>query len=298
MPVKSVRRLLSPLVFLFTFCFAAALPAQDLRFVNPEKYERATKADEAGMLQWDVLKEEKCPTCAGTGKMKCMTCARFFDDATVCIECKRNKEREAVCRACGGLGHFADPLEKALCPCCQGTGFLECGLCGGGGRQKAEGNDRWTTCVACRGDGGWKCGTCGGDRLVVAAQLKPSLREANEATLTKALETVNEALTAVGKFTLADHQSSRKAVKDLQKQLKIAEKVLPPLKATQKTLEDAMNKTYGGSQYQNQGEREGAIMSTVKNSAEFYLKHQKHMMELAQKRLEANAKLAAENKGK
>jgi hypothetical protein len=296
MPVTSVRSLLSVLSVVFAFCLVAQATAQDLRFVHPEKFERATKADDAGMLQWDVHKEEKCPTCAGTGKMKCMTCERFFDDAPHCIECKRTKE--AVCRACAGAGHFADPLEKALCSACQGAGFLECGLCGGGGRIKSEGGDRFSTCPACRGDGGWKCSTCGGDRLVVAAQLKPSLKDANEATLNKALGTTNEALTAIGKFSPADFPSARKAVKDLQKQLKIAQSIYPPLKATQKTLEDAMSKTYGGSQYQNQGEREGAIMGVVKNSSEFYLKHQKRMIELALKRLEANAKLEAENKDK
>ena len=279
-------------------CFAAAaLSAQDRHYVHPEKFERATKADDAGLQQWAEMQEVKCPTCSGTGKLKCMKFARFFDDAPTCSECKRNKERMAVCRACAGLGHFADPLEKALCPACQGMGFLECGLCSGGGRIKGDG-DRWSTCPACRGDGGWKCGGCNGERLVEVAQLKPSLKDANEAALTKALATTNEALAALQKFTPADFPNSRKAVKDLQKQLKIAQGIYPPLKGTSKALEDAMNKTYGGTQYQNQGEREGAILGTVKNSAEFYLKHQKHMMELCQKRLEANAKVEAENKGK
>ncbi|MBL8729977.1 MAG: hypothetical protein JNM25_16250 [Planctomycetes bacterium] len=296
--MMSVRSLLSPLLFLFACLVAAPSPAQDLRFVHPEKYERATKTDAAGMLQWDTHKEEKCPTCAGTGKMKCMTCARFFDDATVCIECKRNKEREAVCRACGGLGHFADPLEKALCPCCQGAGFIECGLCSGGGRLKGEGSDRWSTCSACRGDGGWKCAVCDGERLVEVASLKPSLAEASVATLTKAMATTDQALAALGKFTPAGGPDARKAVKELVKDLQIAQSIYPPLKRTPKFFEMCMSKTYGGSQYQGQAEREGQVQGTVKNSAEFYLKHQKHMMELALKRLEANEKLAAENKGK
>lgn len=295
----SVRCLLLPLLFLFAWANTAPLPAQDLRFMHPEKFERATKADENGVLQWAEHAKDKCLTCAGTGKMKCMTCTRFFEDAPKCIECQRNKEREAVCRACGGLGHFADPLEKALCACCQGAGFLGCGLCSGGGRIKGEGeNDRWNTCPACRGEGGWKCTTCNGERLVVAAQLKPPLKDANEATLSKALATTSEALAAVEKFAPADFPSSRKAVKDLQKQLKIAQGIYPPLKSAQKTLEDAMNKTYGASGYQNQEEREGALMDTVKSSAVFYLKHQKRMLDLCQKRLEANTKLVGENKEK
>lgn len=295
----SVRCLLSSLSVLLMWFGAPRVAAQDLRFVHPEKYERATKADEAGMLQWADHVEVKCVTCSGTGKMKCMTCERFYEDAPHCIECKRNEEKQAVCRACAGAGHFADPLEKALCPCCQGASFLVCGLCSGGGRLKTEGGgDRWGTCSGCRGTGGWECGVCDGERLVEVAALKPSLRDANLATLTKAIATTDQALEALGKFTPAGGPDARKAVKQLVKDLQIAQSVYPPLKRTPKVLEAAMSKTYGGSQFQGQAEREVEMMGGVKNSAEFYLKHQKRMLQLAQQRLEANEKRAAENKGK
>ena len=292
--MRFVCRLLS---FLFAFwVVCAAASAQDIRYVHPEKYERATKTEENGLVQWAEHAEIKCQTCSGTGKMKCPTCERFYEDATFCIECKRTKE--AVCRVCAGEGHFPDPLQKALCPGCQGAGFLLCGLCSGGGRIKSDtGGDRWSTCPGCRGEGGWKCGACGGARLVDSVQLKPSLAEANLATLTKAMATTDEALAGLGKWSPAD-QTARKAVKDLVKQMKIAEGVYPPLKKVQKALEDAMSKTAGGSQYQGQEEREGELMGGVKNSTVYFLQHQRRMLELCKKRQEANAKLAEENKGK
>ncbi len=295
--MNRVHSLLS-LLFVLAACIAVrTVPAQELRFVIPEKYERATKTDAAGMVQWADHEQVKCATCSGSGKTKCFTCERFFDDAPHCVECKRTKE--AVCRACGGIGHFPDPLEKVLCPGCQGAGFVLCGLCGGGGRIKDEGGgDRWSNCPACRGGGGWKCGACNGDHLVDSVQLKPSLREANAATLNKAIATTNDALAALAKFSTAEHQSARKAVKELVKELKVAEGLYPPLKRVQKTLEEAMNKTAGGAQYQGQGEREGAVLGGVKGSAEYFLKHQKRMLELALKRAEANAKAAEANKGK
>lgn len=293
--MPNVRRLLAVLWTAAVFALSAGLPAQDIRYVHPEKYERATKTDDHGLLQWAEHAPPKCTTCSGTGKTKCSTCERFFDDAKVCIECKRTKE--AVCRACAGLGHFADPLEKALCPGCQGAGFLLCHLCNGGGRIRGEDGERWSSCPVCRGDGGWKCGGCNGNRLVEVAQVKPSLRDAQVPALQKALATTDEALEGLAKFSPAN-LPARKAVKELVKQLQIAQQLYPPLKRLQKPFEDAMSKTAGGAQYQGQAEREGAVLGGVKGSAEYYLKHQRRMLELALKRAEANAKVLEENKGK
>lgn len=295
--MTSVHRLLSHLCAAVLFAFAAAAPAQDIRYIHPEKYERATKTDDAGLVQWDAHKEIQCQTCSGTGKIKCPTCERFYDDAEHCIECARKKE--TVCRSCGGLGHFPDPLEKVLCPGCKGAGFIECGLCSGGGRIKSEsGGDRWSRCPACRGDGGWKCQGCKGERLVDAVQLKPSLKEANVQTLDKAIATTDEVLAELGKWSPGEHRSSRNAVKELLKVIKAAHGVYPVLKKTDKTCEEAMNKTYGGAQYQEQAEREGAVMGGYKDSVDYFLRHQRRMMELAKKRQEANEKVAEANKEK
>ena len=58
------------------------------------------------------------------------------------------------------------------------------------------------------------------------------------------------------------------------------------------------SKIYAGKQFQGAAENEAQTMSLVKDAAEYYLKHQKRMIELAHKRAEANAKVQAEQKGK
>jgi hypothetical protein len=297
MPVKFACRLLSCFWIVFAFAVATPMPAQDIRYVHPEKYERATVADDSGLLQWAKFEEESCKTCAGTGKTKCPTCERFKDEVTSCIECKRTKE--AVCRACGGLGHFADPLEKVLCSGCRGAGVFVCLQCSGAGAFPTDTSpDRPVKCPTCRGDGGWKCTVCDGKRLIETAALKPSLAEADAATLTKALATTEQELAALDKFQPAGGKGVRKLAKELSKQLTIAQQVFPPLKLTAKMFDNVIGKTFGGSQYQGQDEREAAAMDAFKKSTDYYLRHQKRMIELALKRAEANAKLEAENKGK
>ncbi|MCB9887623.1 MAG: hypothetical protein H6838_19180 [Planctomycetes bacterium] len=297
---QSLLSLLKLFVFL---CVASVAVAQkekapDIRYVSPDKFERNTKADDQGLLQWTEWEKPKCPTCAGTGKTKCSNCFRLIDEIKTCIECQRKESREAVCRACAGLGYWPDPLEKVHCPGCMGAGFLPCMVCGGAGVQKIQGGgDRWSKCVACRGDGGYACGICKGERLVEVAALKPSLAEANAATLTKALAAVDKVLTGFTSFE-ANGNDSRKDVKELQKRMKDAEAYLPPLKRAPKVLQDYMGKIYAGKQFVGYKETEANAINGFKSRTEYYLKHQKRMMELALKRAEANEKLLAEQKGK
>jgi len=296
MKVRSVSLLccLRALVLLFA---ATAVSAQELQFVHPEKFERATKTDAAGLVQWDTHQKGECPTCKGKGKMKCITCARLKDEVKTCAECGRNPERETVCRACGGLGHFADPLEKALCPGCQGAGFLECQQCNGALIGSLNEKGKTSDCPVCRAKV-LKCTVCDGKRLVEVAALKPSLKDANAATLKQAIATTTQVLAALGTFAPKGGDGTRKETKELGKHLVLGEKVFPPLKREVKALDDYMSKMGGLSAYQGSEEREARALATIKNSTEFYLKHQKRMMELCLKRAEANEKLAAENKPK
>jgi hypothetical protein len=270
----------------------------ELRYQIPERIERETVKDDAGYLQWAEYKPIKCQSCAGTGKTPCTTCERFPEDDPKCIECKRNKEREAVCRVCAGAGTFPDPLEKVICPECFGAGFALCTLCMGDGRIKTpSAGDRFITCSMCRGEGGWKCGVCGGARVVETASLKPSLKDANAATLTKALAATEPILTAIGAFTPTG-KNTRKEAKELAKILEKGKDLFPPIKRAPKAMEEWLGKVYGGSNYQGFEEREAGVLNQFKSHTEYYLKHQKRMMELALKRAEANEKLAAESKGK
>ena len=271
---------------------------EGLRYFHPEKYERATKTDDKGLIQWDEHKAEKCPTCSGTGKAKCTTCVRFSEDSTVCPECKRNKDREVVCRACAGTGSMADPLEKALCSGCMGASFLLCMVCHGGGRLRVDKAKQWSDCPGCRGEGGYKCTTCTGSRLVETAAVKPTLKDGTPANLVKAIATTDQALKELTIFNPAGGDKARKEAKSLAKTLDTAGAVHPSLKRLAKLLDDYMGKTYAGAQFQGHEEHEAQAMNLVKGNAEYYLKHQKRMLELAHKRAEANAKVMAEQKGK
>jgi hypothetical protein len=298
--VSFVAKLMSFVRLILVAGAVAALgTAQDgIRYVAPDKFERATKTDEANMIQWADHVQTKCTTCQGNGKTKCTTCDRFPDEAKVCPECKRVADRLVPCRACAGTGFWPDPLEKVTCCACFGAGFQLCVVCSGGGSIKVQGSgDKWLDCPGCRGSGGFKCGVCDGKRLVEVAALKPSLRDANAATLQKAIASTDTILQGLGAFTPTG-RNSRKEVKEINRLLTMGQALFPPIKRTPKVLEDYMGKTYGGSNFVGHEEGEAHAMQSVKGSAEYYLKHQKRMMELALKRAEANEKLAAENKPK
>ncbi|MBL8755369.1 MAG: hypothetical protein JNK15_18865 [Planctomycetes bacterium] len=286
------------LVVLFVSLFLGAEASAQQKVLLPEKLERPTVTDDKGVVQWAPWKGVKCQGCSGSGKVKCDVCDRFGDDATNCPDCKRSKERLAVCRICAGTGELADPLDKVACPGCQGAAFQLCSVCGGGGRLKIGGAKQWSDCPSCRGDGAFKCGTCNGSRLVEPAALKPSLREASVKDLAKAITVVDAALTEVGAIEPAGGDKARKSVKALVKACDTAGGTFPPLKRLGKPFEDFMGKIYAGKQFQGSAENEANTIANAKKSAEYYLKHQKRMLDLAHKRAEANAKLAGEQKGK
>ncbi len=289
------------LLLLLCFALGAAVlaPAQEApRYSNPEKIERATKPDDTGMEQWEPWPEVKCQSCAGTGKAKCTTCARFAEEAPNCPECKRTPEREVPCRVCAGTGVIDDPLVELPCSGCRGASFLICVTCGGGGRLRVDKAKQWSDCPSCRGDGAFKCTVCNGTRQVDATAVKPSLKDATVANLAKALAATDTALKEVAAFNPTGGLKTRKEMKALAKTLDTAGSFHPSLKRLAKLLDDYVAKTEAGSQFQGQQERQVEALTIVKGNAEYYLKHQKRMLELAHKRAEANAKVAAEQKGK
>lgn len=301
--MSRIARLLPWLLFLV---FAAAAAAQkekepNVRFVAPDKYERETKVDDKGLTQWAEWKAPKCDSCVGTGKTRCLTCFKFDAEDKHCIECKRNKDSEATCRSCAGLGQWPDPMTKVACPECMSAGFVLCLLCSGRGQIKATADGgRASACPICRGEGGFKCGTCNGARLVDVAVVKPNVKDASAATLQKAIAQTEQAIAALEAFKPGG-KDTRKEVKELVKAYGPGVSLFPPLKKTAKDLEDAMAKVYGGNQYQGFEEREDGTMTMFQKNTAYFLKHQKRMLELAHKRAEANEKVLAEqkaNKGK
>lgn len=270
----------------------AAVAAQDLKFPTPELIERGTTTDEQGLQKWAEYVAPKCPTCAGTGKMKCVTCVRFGEDATNCPECHRKEGHQAVCRACAGAGTIADPLEKALCPGCMGASFLLCMVCGGGGQLKVDKAKNWSDCPGCRGDGGFPCTVCKGERVVETVALKPSLAEAPADKVKKALATAEEGLAKLAAFNPTGGNNVRKEIKEIGAIFDGMKALHPAFKTLPKASKDYLGKVLGGTQFQGHEEHEADAMKLVKQNAEYFLKHQKRMMELVLKRAEANEKVA------
>ena len=264
---------------------------------NHDQLERAVKVDDKGFAQWAEHVPVKCPSCAGAGKTKCATCADFDAAAANCPDCKRGKDRMAVCRACAGTGSMPDPLEKARCPTCVGAAFLLCTVCAGAGQIEADEGEKPSACPCCHGQGGFPCGACNGDRLVALASLKPSLREGDAPNLAVAIAATEKCLADVAGFAPV-RANTRKSVKALVKAVDGAQRFHPALKRMPKVIEDYMGKIFAGEDFEDHEDDELAALEMLKANAMQYLAHQKRMLELAHERAKANAKLAAERKGK
>jgi len=277
----------------FALLLLAAVGSAQQKVLIPEKIERPTVVDDKGVAQWAEHKADQCPACVGKGKVKCTTCERYPDEITQCLDCKRADPREAACRMCAGEGTLPDPLEKASCPGCSGASFLLCTVCGGAGGMFVGGAKQRSKCPACGGDGGWKCGACDGKRLVEGAALKPSLKEAKDKDLAKAIAATDSAIEQLSKFEPSGGQKARKDMKALVKILESVQSTYPPIKRAVKPLDDFMSKMYAGSQFQGSEENEAATMKNMAERVSYYLKIEKRMLELAQKRNEANAQSAA-----
>ena len=275
------------------FALVVALPgivgAQEAKYPIPDKVERATTEAEDGTLLWAEYKAPKCGSCNGVGKSKCATCARFAEDWPHCPECKRkDAERLATCRVCAGTGELADPLEKVACPGCLGAAFLVCTVCSGSGKLKVGEAKNFSDCPSCRGDGGFPCTVCKGDRVVTTVPLKPSLKDANSATLRKAIESAEELLKQLEAFQPAGGDTARKELKALTKLLDDGKALHPAFKALPKLGKDYLGKVFAGAQFQGHEQHEAEAMNRIKVQVDYFLKHQRRMMQLALERAEAN----------
>jgi hypothetical protein len=282
----------SLLLLSLLFAAAATLPAQGARFLIPERIERQTEADDQGLQQWAKWPALKCPSCKGAGKAACQTCARFGPDAKSCPECKRVKGLKAPCRVCAGEGKIPDPLEVAPCAGCMGVSCLVCTVCGGAGRLKVGGAKRWSNCPSCRGKGGFPCTGCKGKRVMTSLQLKPSMMEAPLDKLLKAMKDLDKMIALFDKITPVGGNKARKVVKEFGKAFAAGKKLHPAFKNLGKLNKSYMSKIFAGANFQGHEENEANTFKMLKTHAQYYLRHQKRMMELALKRAEANAAAA------
>lgn len=292
--MRSVKICLS---LLMLFLVAGAHATAQAKYLIPEKIERKTEAGEGGVLQWEAWPDVECPSCKGVGKSQCETCARLAKDHEGCPECQRKDKQKDVylapCRVCAGNGKIPDPLEVAPCAGCMGAGVLVCTVCGGGGKLKVGGAKRWSDCPACRGEAGFPCGGCEGKRTMTSIDIKPNLKEADDPDkLAKALADIDKTLAKFEAFQPIGGTKARKAVKALGAAYSTGKKLHPGLKDMAKVSKDYMGKIFGGSNFQGHEKTEANTMGMLKSNAEYYLKHQRRMTELALKRAKANAELA------
>ena len=271
------------------------VPAQS-KPAPQDAFERATKADEKGLLQWADYVPKPCPACSGRGKTACATCAGSEKRARPCPECGGKETRETTCRTCAGLGVLADPLAKAPCPTCAGAAFLLCAVCDGDGTIELEG-EAPAACPACRGEGGFKCATCEGRRLVDAAAPKPSLREAGEASLGDAMAATAQALEELAAFKPTG-KNARRDVKTFLKTLEKAQPCHPALKRAKGAVERFMERIHAAEDIEAHEEDEAKAMRLIRDNATRYLEHQRRMLELALDRAKANAKVGKDTKAK
>ncbi|HEB51649.1 MAG TPA: hypothetical protein ENI87_00165 [bacterium] len=283
-----MTRLQTSLLLLVAVIGPLAPASAQARYLVPDRIERATVVDDDGLHQWAEWPEPKCASCKGTGKAPCQTCARFAKDAKVCPECKRAEKLLAPCRACAGSGKIADPLQRVPCAGCMGAGFLLCTVCGGGARLRVGSAKRWSVCPACRGTGGFPCAGCNGERWMPALAIKPSLAEAPFDKLLKAEKDLDKAIQAFAAFTPAGGAKTRKSVKELGKAYGYLKKYSPGFKALPKCTKNYMSKILAGAQFQGHEENEANTLGRLKSNAEYYLRHQKRMLELAKKRADLN----------
>jgi hypothetical protein len=287
--VKHVQRTL--LLVLTFFLAASAAHAQAKKpepflIPDPARYERATETDADGLLQWIVFEAERCPNCKGQKTMTCRHCERFDDgDCEDCPEC--HNTRKAACRICGGSGETHDILEKAPCPTCSGAAVTRCFVCNGKGSFLVEGGgDRRQKCGCCDGVGGFPCGTCKGERFVAPPKLKPSVGDASAKDLLKAMETLEKVIEGVSGFESGGN--ARNDIKAVAKILGPASRYFPPLKDANKHFESSTKDQTKGAVWKHYEESVATSAGSFKWSLEYYLTHQKRVIELSLKRAEHN----------
>lgn len=260
----------------------------------PEKIERPTEKDAQGLLQFVAYKPERCINCKGRQVMVCQHCARFDPgDCDSCAECKNTKE--AKCRICAGTGEMPDILQRAPCPSCFGAAVTRCFVCGGRGKFPVKGGGKKPEeCGCCKGTGAFACETCNGKRFVELPALKPSLLDAKSADIKKAIEAIDAVAAEAKRFqTTGD---GRKDGKAFEKVSGLGGKYLPVMKRVQKHFESVSKEQTKGSGWTAYREMVDAQVDATKQSLDYYLKHQKRVLELCLARAEHNEPLAAPKK--
>jgi hypothetical protein len=159
-------------VLLALLLLAPLATAQTRERIPPPEFVREVVVDEDGLQQWKAF-VVKCEPCQGLGKHECLGCKGAEEIMANCTEC--DGERRSVCRTCAGEKILPDLLIEMACPFCKGSGWYNCGLCGGPGMfftKDQNGNREELVCRACDKKGRYKCAPCGGKRRIATVRIK------------------------------------------------------------------------------------------------------------------------------
>lgn len=268
--------------------WTGAIPAQarqQQKAAEP-KVERATKEDDKGLLQWDEFTPKNCFACKGSKVRECTRC-KGNDHTEECSVC--NKTKKAPCWYCGGEGQLSDPLLDAICPGCEGMGSFACLRCGNEGKHSVAGSKRLKKCADCKGKGAHRCSVCNGKRRVAGVQLSPSVGAANLKLLAKARKQILLVQSKLRLFKAS--KRTNKDVKEYQKLLKPAVKVLPALKKCQSMIKELMKGMSMSDMYLENDKLKAKGFEMFQQINGRYLKSQLELLDLCIKRAKANAKV-------
>jgi hypothetical protein len=190
-----------------------------------------------------------------------------------------------------------DILVRAPCPTCFGAAMTRCHVCGGRGRFKvAEGGKKPEKCGCCDTVGAYKCQTCAGKRWVETPAIKPSVAEGKSQDLKKALAALEGVSAALAKFDSTG--DGRKDIKAYAGVVGGGSKLFPPLARSQKHFEGASKDQAKGAVWKAYPDMVKAYATDTKQALEYYLKHQKRVLELCLAHAEHNEPLRANAKKK
>ena len=272
---------------------ALAAPAlgQTIEKIPEVVIERELAIDEEGLKQF-VAFDVDCPPCKGRGIDTCRGCAGA--DLPECQECEGKKT--STCRVCVGTKKLPDPIEALVCPACWGSGWTNCGQCGGFGQIRESdpsGNTTFVNCIACKKKGRWECAVCEGEQHITTIRFKKKPpTKAKLKDLVKAQESLAEALAYLDGLEPTERAS--KVLKALTKDLRGPSKTLPQLAGMIEVLDSVLDGIHkAGAQYVNYEARLTNKILTYRNRMIYLLRYQSRVLELCIERAEYNESVKA-----
>lgn len=278
------------------FSVAPGTQERSLLKIPEQKLERELVADAEGLKQFAPY-EVKCEACRGTGEWECLHCKRFDNKNETCMECEVT--RKATCRLCAGNKVLHDPIEAIPCLFCTygfdqgGSGFVNCGLCQGGGElgvTDKDGNKTSQKCGSCKGEGRFPCAVCDGSRIIPTVKVKK--KPATEAKA-KDLHKVRDGLAAV----LVEFEGfepiarSGKNDKKIEGFIKKHKKTFPPLSGMFESLETiAGGQTKAGAGFAAYEQNLVHTYKVFRDKTIYLLRHQLLVLDACIERAEFNEK--------